>query len=391
MQKKPLTSFKIDQHNPQQRFDPLPTLEKKAIKSGPEPGASNAPRVRVLVADDSAICRKMLVAIMEKAPDIEVVGMARNGAEAVRLVERLKPDLVTMDINMPLMDGYAATRQIMAERPCPIVMISSNYDSDHIFDALKAGALTVLKKPTANDSISVQTAIVTQIKLMADVKVLRRWPAERDQTGKQTAVSKANPFDNFQRNGRKPRLVAIASSTGGPGALATVLRPLPADYPVPILVVQHISEGFAQPFAAWLDTQINLSVRIGKQADEPKPGEVLIAPDDHHMSLNSSGSIILQKKQPQDNICPSANYLFHSVAKVYGATAVGIVLTGMGDDGADGMQALYEIGAYTIAQNKETCVVFGMPAVAIERGAIRQVQPLDQISSTLSKLVQTNQ
>lgn len=356
-----------------------------AAAQKPELLTKRAAPVRVLIAEDSAVCRMALVSILQRDPDIRIVGTAQNGAEAVQMVERLRPDLVTMDINMPVMDGYEATRQIMTRMPCPIVMISSMYDSGHTFDALKAGALTVLKKPAASDPPETYASIISQIKLMADVKVLRHWSEDRMKSGQQTAVAK--PVEPVPMRDIRPRLIAIASSTGGPGALATILRPLPADFPVPILIVQHISEGFAEPFANWLDRQINLSVRIGRQSDEPKAGEVLIAPDNSHMLVNNRGAIVLQKKLPQDPICPSANHLFHSVAKAYGATAVGVILTGMGDDGADGLKDLYDAGAYTIAQNKETCVVFGMPAVAIAKGVIKQVQPVEQISNTLSRLV----
>lgn len=358
----------------------------KAARAAEAHGNASPP-IRVLIAEDSAICQRALVSLLGRAPGIQIVGMANNGAEAVRMVQRLKPDLVTMDINMPVMNGYEATRQIMKDTPCPIVMISSNFDGIHTFDALKAGALTVLKKPTASDSPEMQAALVSQVRLMADVKVYRHWPGERNKSNRQTAVSKSPPIESFFQKGTKPRLIAIAASTGGPGALATILRILPEDFPVPILVVQHISEGFAKPFATWLDKQIPLYVRIGSESDEPKAGEVLIAPDFCHMGVNNKGQIVLRERLPKETICPSANYLFQTVASAYGATAVGVVLTGMGDDGAEGLKAMYELGAHTIAQNKESCVVFGMPAVAIERGVIKQVQPLDQIASTLSRLV----
>lgn len=386
MQKKSLTPFKAEQSDlTQKNVNALPSVGKGTRQ--PWPVSGTTPPIRVVVAEDSTICRKALVALLEKSRGIQVIGTASNGAEAVRMVQRLKPDLVTMDINMPVMDGYEATRQIMTDSPCPIVMISSNFDSIHTFDALKAGALTVLKKPTASDSPEMHAALVSQVRLLADVKVFRHWPSERNKNGRYPAAAKSPSVDDSLQKGVKLRLVAIAASTGGPGALATVLRPLPADFPVPILVVQHISEGFAQPFASWLDKQIPLSVRIGSEGDEPKAGEVLIAPDHCHMGLNKKGQITLKEKMPKETICPSANFLFHSVANTYAATAVGVVLTGMGDDGADGLQAMYALGAHTIAQNKESCVVFGMPAVAIERGIIKQVQPLDQIASTLSRLV----
>lgn len=386
MQKKSLTSIKSEQSDQTQRNSNSLTALGKSTKQ-PDSLSSLSSPIRVVVAEDSAICRKALVSLLEKSPGIQIIGTANNGAEAVRLVKRLKPDLVTMDINMPVMDGYEATRQIMAESPCPIVMISSNFDGVHTFDALKAGALTVLKKPAAGDSPEMQAALVSQVRLMADVKVLRHWSSDRQKNGRQTSVLKPSNSEPFIPKGTKFRLVAIAASTGGPGALATILRPLPANFPVPIVVVQHISEGFAQPFATWLDRQIPLSVRVGAEGDEPKAGAVLIAPDYCHMGINKKGQIVLKEKQPKETICPSANYLFQSVADAYGATAVGVVLTGMGDDGADGLRAMYDKGAQTIAQNKESCVVFGMPAVAIERGAIKQVQPLDQIATALARLV----
>lgn len=388
MQSKPLTTFSSDQSDPAQSEAGELSFLNGATQF--EPAKKRNSPVRVLIVEDSALYRKVLFSILQKDPGILIVGSANNGAEAVRLAARLKPDVITMDINMPVMDGYEATRQIMAKSPCPIVMISSFSDGNHTFDALKAGALTIVKKPVAGDPPEAIKAMVSKVKLMADVKVVRHWSEDKRKQSTQTAVPHPASPERFLKNGVRPRLVAIASSTGGPGALATVLRPLPADFPLPILIVQHISEGFAESFASWLDKQLNLTVRIGRESDELKPGHVYIAPDSCHMSVGSRGLITLQKKMLKETICPSANVLFHSVAKTFGPSAIGIVLTGMGDDGADGLKALHERGAHTIAQDKETCVIFGMPAVAIERGAIDQVQSLTQISATLSKLVHIN-
>lgn len=388
MQNKSLTTLKNDQ--PDQAPGEAGDLSFSNEATRFESAKKKKSPVRVLIVEDSALYRKVLFSIFQKDPGIIIVGSADNGAEAVRLAARLKPDVITMDINMPVMDGYEATRQIMAKSPCPIVMISSFSDGNHTFDALKAGALTIVKKPTAGDPPEAIKAMVSKVKLMADVKVVRHWTEDKRKQSTRTAVPPAVSPDRFLKKGVRPRLVAIASSTGGPGALATLLRPLPADFPLPILIVQHISEGFAESFASWLDKQLNLSVRIGREADELRPGQVLVAPDSCHMGVGSRGLVTLQRKLPKETICPSANILFHSVARIFGASAIGVVLTGMGDDGADGMKALHDRGAHTIAQDKESCVVFGMPAVAIERGAIDQVQSLSQITATLGKLVQIN-
>jgi two-component system chemotaxis response regulator CheB len=345
--------------------------------------------IRVLIVEDTAVCRELLVSILQSTPGIQVVGTARDGLEAIRLVKRLKPDLVTMDINMPNLDGFEATRQIMVEAPCPIVMISNSlekYEGDHAFDALKAGALTVLQKPTIHDSAEVYATLVARIKLMAEVKVVRRWQSDANgQVRRPTAVKPV--LTQNQKRKSKIQLVAMAASTGGPGALATILQQLPADFPVPILVVQHVTTGFGNAFAAWLDKHTPLKVRLGQHAGEPQAGQVLVAPDNYHMGVNSLGLITLKKATRNDQICPSADYLFHSVANVYGATAVGITLTGMGSDGAEGLQAMHKLGAHTIAQDEATCVIFGMPAAAIKLGVIEQVQPLQKIAKAVVDLI----
>ncbi len=343
---------------------------------------------RVLVAEDSVVCREMLVALLQSANGLQVVGTARNGAEAVRLVRRLKPDVVAMDVFMPEVDGLEATRQIMSEMPCPIVMVSSRLSGNEqglTFDALQAGALSILHKPTADDPPELHEALISEIILMSEVKVVRRWNRSVQRNGQHVHWSTPRPA---QRTGKsKIQLVAMAASTGGPGALATILGGLPADFPVPILVVQHVTTGFGEGLVRWLDQQTPLKVRLGQSASEPTAGEVLVAPDHCHMGVNQMGLISLSKKHARDTSCPSANHLFHSVAQIYGATAIGVILTGMGSDGADGLHAMRELGAFTLAQDKETSVVFGMPAVAIELGAAAQVEPIGRIAGVLVSLV----
>jgi two-component system chemotaxis response regulator CheB len=344
--------------------------------------------IRVLIAEDSLVCRELLVSLLQSADGLQVVGAARDGAEAVRLVRRLRPDVVAMDVFMPEVDGLEATRRIMGEMPCPIVMVSSrlsNNEQGLTFDALQAGALSILRKPTTEDPPEVHEALISEIRLMSEVKVVRRWNRSAKGAGKPRRWEK--PLIVNQNGKSKIQLVAVAASTGGPGALATILGRLPADFPVPILVVQHVTTGFGGGLVKWLDEQTSLKVRLGRSASEPKAGEVLVAPDNYHMGVNHMGLISLSRSHAKDSICPSANYLFHSVAQVYGATAIGVILTGMGSDGADGLHAMHELGAHTVAQNEETSVVFGMPAVAIESGAVTRIEPLGKIADVLTALV----
>jgi two-component system chemotaxis response regulator CheB len=341
--------------------------------------------IRVLIAEDSPVARELLITILQSAGGIQVVGTARNGLEAVRLAKRLQPDVITMDVYMPELDGLEATRQIMREAPRPIVMVSANLNKreDLTFDALQAGALSVLPKPTLSDPPEVYQSLVTQLKLMAEVKVIRRW-----EVGK--PAPKSAPLDHLPDapgHRQKGRVVAMAASTGGPGILAEILRHLPADFPVPILVVQHITAGFSRGLAEWLNQQTALQVRLAASGDEPKAGEVLIAPDHYHLLINRLGLLTLSQSPPLHNQRPSADLLFHSVAEIYGARAVGVILTGMGSDGGEGLWAMRQAGAHTIAQDKATCVVFGMPAVAIQLGAAEQILPVSKIAAALIPLV----
>lgn len=345
------------------------------------------PAIRVLIADDSPTCRELMVAIVQEAGGLQVAGTARNGAEAVRLTHRLQPDIVMMDIHMPELDGFGAVRQIMAEAPRPIIMLTSSLRRDEqtkSFNALEAGALTILEKPTIADPAEQYESLVAHIKTLAEVKVVRRWakPGEKQ--------VKHNPPAAPVVTGAASsviRLVAIATSTGGPSALAAVLGDLPADFPAPILIVQHLTSGFGEGLAGWLNQKTPLEVRLARHGDAPQPGKVYIAPEEYHLTINRQGLLALDKEPPYHGLRPSANPLFHSVAQVYGATAVGVILTGMGNDGAAGLQAMRQAGAHTIAQDQASCVVFGMPRAAIELEAAEQVQPLNRIARALLDLV----
>lgn len=338
--------------------------------------------IRLLVAEDSPACRDLLVTLFQNAPGVQVVGTARDGAEAVRLVRRLKPDVVTMDIYMPVMDGYEATRHIMAETPCPIVMVSGRLNADdtyQTFNALQAGALSILPKPTVADNNTQNQVLVDQVKLMAGVKVVRRrWLEGESQTARTRPLPKRNGAKQYQ-----VQMVAMAASTGGPAALTAILHQLPPALPVPILLVQHVTRGFGEGFVAWLGRQTTLTVRMAQAATEPQPGVVYVAPDNYHLQVNGLGLMTLKPPAAKDDYCPSANVLFASVAAVYGPTAVGVILTGMGDDGAEGLLALRQAGGHTIAQDKVSSVVFGMPAAAMQRDAVQEILPIDQIAASL--------
>lgn len=339
--------------------------------------------IRVVVVDDSPTARDLLVAIYESAGGLRVVGVGKTGADAVRLVRRLQPDVVSLDAVMPVLNGLEATREIMRTRPTPIVIVTGSLmdtDRDVIFAALQAGALAAARKPGLDDP-ETSAQLVEKVRLMARVPVVRRWSHDR-----RPAAVPAIPRP--AKAGRASiSLIGIAASTGGPSALAATLKPLQRDFPVPILVVQHVANGFADSLAAWLDGQIDLSVKLAGHGDPPKGGEVLLPPDDYHIQVNLDGLVELSKAEPYKGLRPSANYLFHSLARAYGGRAVGVILTGMGDDGADGLQALHAAGGLVLAQEEKSCVVFGMPREAIVRGAADQILSPEQIGATLRQLV----
>jgi two-component system chemotaxis response regulator CheB len=348
--------------------------------------------IRVVVVEDSPVARDLLVALLQNAGNIQVVGIGSNGEEAVRLTRRLRPDLVTMDVRMPGMDGLEATRRIMRDAPTPIVIVTASpmrSDMDLTFEALRAGALTVVRKPGLADPETCDRLIQT-VRLMADVPVVHHWGRdERQPLGappQEELFAPALPMsaDDQQRM----QLIGIAASTGGPSALAAVLGPLPADFPLPILVVQHVTPGFTTGLAEWLDGETPLHVRLAGHGDTPQPGTVSLAPDDYHIQLNARGMIELCKEQPYRGLRPSANYMFHSMARFYGPRALGIVLTGMGDDGAEGLEALHQAGGLTLAQNEQSCVVYGMPREAVIRNAVDRVLSPEQITLTLNRLAQ---
>jgi two-component system chemotaxis response regulator CheB len=450
--------------------------------------------IRVLIVEDSPLAAGVLTSILEGDPEIKVIGVARNGLEALELAPRLAPDLITMDVWMPGMDGFATVEQIMAYHPTPILVITTslaNSDVNISLTMLAAGALDVIEKPSRLDEATWERSkreLIRKIKLLARVRVVthlkgRRgrpptppaWPIGTSNDPAPPATPAApgsrpapepvgegvtrftisappppgpalrtagtppatlrppatppheapapagpsrraddRPAINRRRVGSSPlatirrgstgtlaglpphppgrpgvnrfAILTIASSTGGPQALLALLRHLPADFPLPTVIVQHIAAGFTQGLAEWLGREARRPVQLAVEGVRPGPGQVLLAPDGYHLVAAPDGRFHLDDGPPLD-IRPAADILMHSIAAVYGDHAIGVILTGMGRDGAHGLKEMRWGGAYTIAQDEQTSLIFGMPRAAITLGVVDEVLALDAIAPRLADLV----
>lgn len=338
--------------------------------------------IRVLVAEDSVTARELLVGMLRSDPEIAVIGEAQDGLEAVTMTKRLRPDLVTMDIRMPRIDGFEATKRIMIEAPTPIVIVSGSVNVQEVevsMHALRAGAVALLPKPRGPRSPGFDgeaAQFLATIKSMAQVKVVRHW-APRPSHRPAIVVP---PVDH-----RNVRLIAIAASTGGPAALQRLLADLPGDLVPPIVVVQHIARGFVEGMARWLNLTSSLQVKVA-EADEPlSAGTVYLAPDQRHLGV-AGGRIRLSDGEPVDGFRPSASHLFASAAREYGPSMVAVILTGMGQDGLEGLRTARAAGALIVAQDEETSVVFGMPGVAVAASLTHAVLPLPAIAPHLNEI-----
>ncbi len=336
--------------------------------------------INVLIAEDSEVTALLLTAIIQNEPDLEVIGRAHDGQEAVSMAESLKPDLITMDIRMPRMDGLSAIEHIMAHGPIPIVVISSNVDDELqiSFRAIDCGALAVLEKPCGFDEMdfdSMRTEIVTTIRAMAEVKLVKRRPSCRQKIPK---IEKGRS-SNY-------KLVAMGCSTGGPQALKQILSALPVNFPLPIVIVQHIAAGFIEGFAAWLDENCPLKVKTAMNSEALLAGNVYLAPDNCHCLVNKTVAgyeVFLTRDEELNGFRPSVTFLFNSAATLCPGQSIGVVLSGMGEDGAEGMLAMHEQHCLTLAQNEESSIVFGMPAAAIALNAVDKVLPVEAIADCL--------
>lgn len=350
--------------------------------------------LRVVVVEDSPVVREFLVHILSADPEIQVVGTASDGEEALEAVQRWKPDLVTMDIHMPKMNGLDATRRIMQTHPLPIVIVTGSSNAREVataFHAMEAGALAVVERPTGlghPEHECTAAELIRTVKLMAEVKVVRRWARTRPRAATPTAPL---PAEVAARGvPAEVNIVAIGASTGGPLALQTILFGLSKDFGVPVVIVQHIAPGFTQGFVDWLAQTCSLSIHMAGHDQPILPGHVYVAPDGSQMKVVRGGRIWLTKEQPENGLRPSVSCLFRSVADIYGSRAIGVLLTGMGKDGAAELKLMKEKGAITIAQDKESSIVHGMPGEAIQLEAATYVLPPDHIADTITSLVNRN-
>ncbi len=340
-------------------------------------------RVYVLGCGTQDLVRQVLGTILEADPAIQVIGYASDGKEAVEKAFQLKPDLITMDINMPGMDGLEATEKIMAYRPTPILIVTSARDRRGVqitMEDLAVGALEVLEQtPPLPDKSweGLGTKLVEKVKLLAGVRVITHLKGR----------SRHLP-DRVRADGQEKahRVVGIGVSTGGPGVLSQILKPLPADFPMALLIVQHMSEGFMPGLVEWLSRDVRLPIQLAHEGDLVKPGLALMAPEGSHLVVQQGGRARLRQALPVGGHRPSADVLLHSVAATYGEAAIGVLLTGMGRDGAEGLRAIRDAGGSTIVQDEDSCAVFGMPKAAIDLGAAQEVLPPSGIAERLIQL-----
>jgi len=342
--------------------------------------------IKVLIADDSTLTRAILREILSQGAGVEVVGEACDGREAVEETTRLRPDLVIMDVMMPVMDGLSATMEIMATCPTPILVLSANVDpsdSRSAFNAIKHGALDVMEKPQgvlteAFGEFSEQ--LIARVRVLSRVRVIHHFRKERSVL--------ASELPRKATTGRRD-IIAIGASTGGPKAVMRLLKELPGDLGAPILIVQHIAQGFAGGFADWLDRESSVKVRLAREGEGLREGVALVAPNDVHLTIEG-GTVHLLEAPPLNCCRPAVDALFSSLAMDgLASRVVAVLLTGMGRDGADGMAKLAGAGAFNIAQDESSSAVFGMPKAAIELGAVNKVLPLAEIPDAVLSLLKS--
>jgi two-component system chemotaxis response regulator CheB len=345
--------------------------------------------IKVLVVEDSPVVQEFLVHVLNSDPGVLVVGTAKDGEEALQAVERWKPDVITMDIHMPKMNGLEASRRIMQTHPTPIVIVSGTWDpreAIRTFHAMEAGALAVVPRPEGighPNHRDEATQLIQTVKLMSEVKVVRRW-ARPPRAG---AVATVLPPKEVALTplSAEVKVVAMGASTGGPLALQTIFSDLPRDFSVPILVVQHMVAGFIEGFAEWIAQTSSLPVSVATQGEPMLPGHAYLAPDGFQMKAGTGGRISLTTDEPESGLRPSVSCLFRSVASIYGQNAIGVLLTGMGKDGAEELRLMKEKGAVTIVQDKESSIVHGMPGEAINLDAATYVLSPGRIAEVLAK------
>jgi two-component system, chemotaxis family, protein-glutamate methylesterase/glutaminase len=351
--------------------------------------------IKVFLVEDSPVALTILQKLLESALDIEVVGTARDGIEALEKIPTAAPDVVCTDLLMGKMGGLELTRQLMMHYPRPILVVSQavqQTDTDNIFQLLEAGAVDVFAKPKTGlkeDYDRSKDALLYKIRVLSGVKVFQKrlhTPPSVSMTATPTVAVPKRPI--LEPSGSNPlKILAIGGSTGGPQAFYKILSKLPADFPLPIVCIQHISEGFLAGLVGWLDAACLLKVKIAEAGEKPLSGRAYYAPEGHHLGIDRQGRFTYSAAPPVSSHRPSVSVTFQALAEVYGAETIGVLLTGMGRDGADGMKAIAQTGGLTIAQDEASSVIFGMPHEAIQLGAVQHVLDIGDIAPFLIKAV----
>jgi two-component system chemotaxis response regulator CheB len=342
--------------------------------------------IKVLIVDDSKVIQELLKHILTSDPDIQVVGIASSGYEAIELVRTKKPDVITMDIQMPGMDGYEASRIIMETVPTPIVIVSGLEkvkEESALKMYLEVGALAVILRPAPFELpqlTAFRKELVQTVKLMSEIKVIKRYPRSSKDRKKPELLP-----ESFEYDLKRIQIIAIGASTGGPLALQMILSRLPEDLAVPVLIVQHIAPGFVNVFQKMLSSTSGIKLKIPVDKELMSAGIGYIAPDNYQMGVSRDHRIILSNKPQENGSKPSVSFLFRSVAQTFGPYALGVLLTGMGKDGADELKDMKDKGGITVVQNEESSVVFGMPGEALRIGAANKALTLEKIAEIIAK------
>ena len=337
--------------------------------------------IKVLIVDDNSLCRKILVDILSSDDEIEIAGEAENGRQAIDMVNKLCPDIITMDAVMPVMDGLETIKHIMSTKATPILVISDINDSNLAFSAIAEGALETISKSDVN--IDDCKKFINKIKSLSKVKVITHIKTKNVEHKRSETI-----FTVRSDKKQIDRLVAIASSTGGPKALSVLLARLPENFPFPIVIAQHISDGFVPGLVEWLDRVSKLNVKQAEEGEKISAGNIYVSPSETNMTIDSNEEIYFIERKETEIYHPSCDALLSSVANVYGTGSVGVILTGMGNDGAVGMKNIKEAGGCTIAQDEESSVIYGMACVAVESGCIDKIMPLKLISRELVQMAE---
>lgn len=346
--------------------------------------------IRVLLVDDSPLALEILRRVIATDPDIQIVGSAKSGLEALRLIPIVKPTIVCTDYYMPQMNGLEFTKTLMDQHPLPILVISSRAkeaDNKMIFSLLEAGALDFMEKPASLEDQGLNKKLIERIRTLSRVFVIKKPKKVKITEQEKGAISSHRELriENSLLN-KDYKLIVIGASTGGPIALLTLLQHLPSDFPFPILCIQHISKGFLRAFVDWMGEHCKLKMKIVVAPETMQPGIVYLSQEGSHLGITANGRVSPSFLESRQGHCPSVNVTMEAVAAHFGSKAIGILLTGMGADGAEGLLAMHKAGALTIAQNEQSCVVFGMPKAAIDLGAAQWVMDINDIEWVLLKL-----